>query len=364
MSQGEQSSAFRRVTVVGAGAFGFALALHLSRTRGVAAQVRLHDADRGLLARLGAGRQHPRLREQALLPQSIAIHRQLGSALEDAELAVLAVPGRVVGSAAAQIAAAASPELPLLSVAKALDRESGQRLGEVVHEARGAVASYAALAGGMIANELLAGRPLGATVGSVDSRLAQRIVRTLSGPGLYLETSTDVIGVELAGALKNVLSIGAGLLEGLGYPLGSRTLFLSRATAEVQRLAVALGADAQTFSMTSQCWGNDMILSTLGRTRNRAFGEALAAEVRQSKGGLAAVSNEAVLSPVLVERVRRGIEGESGTVEGFHTAAVLHRLLERAEVEASRLTAIAELLAGRCSLGAWLETIVDPKACG
>ena len=339
------------VSIVGAGAFGLALAVHLSRSGRDMVTLRLYDADAELISLLAGGAPHPRLKAKVHVPDGAELHHDLADALEGAELLVLAVPGRAVRSAAADVGAVAAPELPLLSVAKALDRESGQRLGEVVAEERGADAPYAVMAGGMIAAELVSGKPLGASIGCTDSDLGGRIAATLGGPRLYLEATTDVVGVEYAGALKNMLSIGAGLLEGLEYPLGSRTLFLARASAEVREIATALGARPETFSSTSQCWGNDMILSTLGQTRNRAFGAALAGLVSENDPG-------AALSVRDVKEVLGELEGGTGTVEGYHTAGVLPGVVSRAAVSAPRLLAISAFLRGDSSPSRTVEALV------
>ena len=347
-----------RVAIVGVGAFGFALAHHLDRTHGSDLDVCLTDADSSLLETLAEGNPHPRLDGTVFLPRTATLCCDAAGALAGADLMILAVPGRVVAAAANDISQLAPESLPLLNVAKALDLDRVCRLGEVVATARGPAAPYAAMAGGMIANELVAGHPLGATIGGEHSEIVERFAELLRGPGLVVETTTDVAGVELASAFKNVLSIGSGLLEGLGYHLGTRSFYLARATGEIQRLAPSIGAAPETFAMTSQCWGNDLVLSSLGNTRNRAFGEALATELRELAKGddTGAPSPEEVSRAA--ERIRDRIEAARGTVEGYYTAVVLIELLAGASEYPTRLMAIGAMLRGESTLGQTVEALL------
>jgi len=343
-----------RIAFVGAGAFGFALAIHLDRSRGDQVEVRLYDDDRDLLDRLSRGEIHPRIAGDLRLPDSASVFKDLDETLDGADLVVLAVPGRTVPSAVAGLAGRFPADVPLLNVSKALESESGRRISEIVAEVRGENAPYATLAGGMIAAELARGRRLGATIAMRDKVRAASLARIMEGPGLYVESSDDVIGVEYAAALKSVLVIGVGLLEGLGCVFGTLTLFLSLASEEAQELAVSLGARRTTFAMVSQCWGNDLLLSAFGSTRNRAFGVAVTRalhEGRVSVDGargedLPAEARQARRRQIILE-VRREMEAQRGTVEGVSTATVLPRLAARTGLEIPRLGAVVDLIEGR-----------------
>jgi len=343
-----------RIAFVGAGAFGFALAIHLDRSRGDQVEVRLYDDDRDLLDLLARGEIHPRIAGDLRLPESASVFADLDETLDGADLVVLAVPGRAVPLAATGLAGKIPADVPLLNVSKALELESGRRISEIVAEVRGESAPYATLAGGMIAAELARGRRLGATIAMKDKRQAASLARILEGPGLYVEASDDVIGVEYAAAFKSVLVIGVGLLEGLGCVFGTLTLFLSLASEEAQELAVSLGAKRETFSMVSQCWGNDLLLSAFGSTRNRAFGVAVTEALRE--GRESGDSGRGQESPAeqwkdrrreLILEVRREMEARRGTVEGVSTATVLPQLAARTGLEIPRLGAVVGLLEGR-----------------
>lgn len=354
---------FRRVAIIGAGAFGFALAVHLERARAGQIQLRLYDLDEELMARLSRGEPHPRIESGVCLPAQAMVCDQLQEAVAGTQVAILAVPGRAVAAAARQLAALLAPQLPLVNVAKALERDSGRRISEVVAEARGEGAPYAALAGGMIAAELASGQPLGAVVASVEAGLAAELAALLQGPGLRMEVSIDVAGLEYAAALKNVLVIGAGFLEGLGYPLGSCTRFLSLAAAEVEQLAVALGGTAASFAMSSQCWGNDLVLSAFGTTRSRAFGVAVAEALRGAAGNGGAssstVAEGAGWRRGKIDEVRASFEARLGTLEGFYTVQAVPQLQQRASVPVPRLMTLTSLLAGEVGVAEATDRLLD-----
>lgn len=343
-----------RIAFVGAGAFGFALAIHLDRSHGDQIEVRLYDDDRDLLGLLARGEIHPRIAGDLHLPRSASVFEDLDETFDGADLVVLAVPGRAVPPAAAGLAGRFPTDVPLLNVSKALEMESGRRISEIVADVRGESAPYATLAGGMIAAELARGRRLGATIAMGDKQQAASLAHIMEGPGLYLEASDDVVGVEYAAAFKSVLVIGVGILEELGCVFGTLTLFLSLASEEAQDLAVALGAKRSTFSMVSQCWGNDLLLSSFGTTRNRAFGVAATRALREGGEASSPSRSQALSSKERAEwrrdvilAVRREMEAQRGTVEGVSTATVLPQLAARAGIEIPRLGAVVDLIEGR-----------------
>jgi glycerol-3-phosphate dehydrogenase (NAD(P)+) len=342
-----------RIAIVGAGAFGFALAIHLDRSHGEGVEVRLFDDDGDLIDHLADGQAHPRIAGDLRLPRKASVFRQLDESLERADLVVLAVPGQAVPGIAADLASRLPAEVPLLNVSKALEKEGGRRISEIVAAVRGLEAPYATLAGGMIAAELARGRRLGATLAMRSKEQALSLARIMEGPGLYVEASDDVPGVEYAAAFKSVLVIGVGVLEGLGSVFGTLTLFLSLASEEAQALAIALGAKPATFSMLSQCWGNDLLLSAFGSTRNRAFGVAVSGALLQGGEGSgpaqarhASSAKRRETRRALILQARHELEAKKGTVEGVHTATVLPQLAERAGVEIPRLRAVVDLLDG------------------
>ena len=343
-----------RIAIVGAGAFGFALAIHLNRSHDDQVEVRLFDDDHELIDILARGGTHPRIQGDLRLPGSASVFKNLDETLERADLVILAVPGQAVPGVAEDLASRIPPDVPLLNVSKALEKEDGRRISEIVAEVRGEDAPYATLAGGMIAAELARGRRLGGTLAMRERARAIGLARIMEGPGLYVEASDDVPGVEYAAALKSVLVIGVGILEGLGSVFGTLTLFLSLASEEAQALAIALGAKPATFSMLSQCWGNDLLLSAFGSTRNRAFGVAATHALLEDRVSVGAAREQQRARAQRQERrrelileARRGLEADRGTVEGVHTATVLPALATRAGIEIPRLRAVVDLLDGR-----------------
>lgn len=132
---------------------------------------------------------------------------------------------------------------------------------------------------------------------------------------LRIYGNTDILGVEYAGAFKNVIAILAGIINGLDLPYGSETHMISRAAKEAKNIAVALGAKPHTFSMESQCWGNDLWMSCTGKSRNREFGKLI------GKG----------LSP---KEALEKMETEHKLVEGYYTTGAIPKLSKKTNVNA------------------------------
>jgi glycerol-3-phosphate dehydrogenase (NAD(P)+) len=201
----------------------------------------------------------------------------------------------------------------MVSLIKALAEGTGQRMTELMEaELKGMGVTTAVLAGGMVDKDVMSGQFLGATVASDEEETARRLEKLLESKELLIEVSTDVVGVELAGALKNVVAIFVGMVAGLGGSYGSETYTVARVGQECERLAVSLGARAETFGVGSQCWGKDMVMSATGKTRNRELGLALGA----------GYSYEQALAKLMAE---------GKLAEGVQTIAILPKLADLGE---------------------------------
>eukprot|EP01126_Amoeba_proteus_P021350 TRINITY_DN2164_c0_g1_i4.p1 TRINITY_DN2164_c0_g1~~TRINITY_DN2164_c0_g1_i4.p1 ORF type:complete len:203 (+),score=51.34 TRINITY_DN2164_c0_g1_i4:1456-2064(+) len=134
---------------------------------------------------------------------------------------------------------------------------------------------FTALAGGMIAEEVTQGVPIAADVACTNLSVGQMVVSLFMTPTFHLQCTTDVVGVELAGAFKNVLAIGAGLFDGLGLSISSKSAFVSMAACEFRGLAVAMGADPHTYGLGTHAWLGDLLTTCFGSSRNRLLGEMI-----------------------------------------------------------------------------------------
>ena len=272
------------IGVVGLTAWGLGLAVTFARAGSeVVLLARLSDEAEAL----ESTRRHPRL-PGTTLPAQVQV-RALGDAgLESLDALILAVPSQEMRGNVRSLAPYLKPDTAIVSAAKGLERRTHQRMTEVIAEELGPRRRVAALSGPNLVAEIVAGLPAAAVLACEDSLLAAELQALLASPRLRLYTSQDVVGVEIGGALKNVIALAAGLSEGLGYGDNAKAALITRGLAEIVRLGVAMGAEAQTFSGLS---GMGDLIATCGSplSRNHRAGRLLAdglsvAEVQTSIG--------------------------------------------------------------------------------
>jgi glycerol-3-phosphate dehydrogenase (NAD(P)+) len=183
------------------------------------------------------------------LPNSVRTTNSLQEATEGAGCIVLAVPTNAIREVTREIKSLLPPNALIVSAAKGLEEQSGKRMSEVITEELGASAAnrIVALSGPNLAVEVARGVPAATVAASSNPQAASECQAIWMGPTFRVYASSDLIGVELAGAMKNVIAIVAGLCEGLGYGDNSRAAIMTRGLAEITRLGVALGADPATF---------------------------------------------------------------------------------------------------------------------
>ncbi|HEY8169277.1 MAG TPA: NAD(P)H-dependent glycerol-3-phosphate dehydrogenase [Candidatus Limnocylindrales bacterium] len=260
------------VAVVGAGAWGTTLALQLARTgpvtllvRDVAAATALTDAHENV-------RHLPGVR----LPVEVEASADPADLVDADRLVIVAVPSSGVRSTAERIGAHLHPATVVVSVAKGLERGSLKRMTEVLAEALPIAESrLAALSGPNLAHEIASGLPASAVVASTELTSAQRVLEVLGSRSFRLYTNRDVIGVELCGALKNIVAIAAGAAEQLGFGDNGKASLITRGLAEMTRLGVAAGANPLTFAGLAGV-GDVVATCSSPRSRNHRLGEELA----------------------------------------------------------------------------------------
>lgn len=254
--------------------------------------------------------------------------------------AALRCDGYVVAVPAQHMAASLVPPLrrnvPVLSAAKGIALEGGLRMSELLEQAGWRPSSISVLSGPNLAHEVARGLPAAAVVASVDPALAARWQVVLSNDRFRVYTSSDVVGVELAGAVKNVIAVAAGAAAGLGLGANSVAAIVTRGLAEMTRLGVALGADALTFQGLAGV--GDLAATCFSPlSRNHRLGELLAAGKTPAEA--AAAIGEAI--------------------EGAASAPVALQLAARAGVAMPITEQVAAVLAGEADLGEALRRLLD-----
>jgi glycerol-3-phosphate dehydrogenase (NAD(P)+) len=258
------------VSVLGAGSWGSALALHALRCgHAVSLWTRRED----LAQELRAGR-NERYLPGVEIPKHIRVETSLEAALEGAQLILLAVPSMAVGELCISIRTlGARKNAAVIGTAKGLERTTGRRLSEVMHDALGEGSRHAQLLGPSHAEEVARGL-VTAIVLAGDPALCAELQPFLSSKRFRVYTNEDLAGVEYSAALKNVLAIAAGICDGLGLGDNARGALLTRGIAEIARLGVRLGGKPQTFYGLAGM--GDVITTCLSRySRNRNLGERL-----------------------------------------------------------------------------------------
>jgi len=263
------------VAVIGGGGWGTALAIHLAR---LDMEPRLWVYEAELAGLIRSRRENPWFLPGVPLSPSVIPTSELAEALDGADLAIAAVPSHVFRQVVSEASRWITRGTTLLSATKGLDSAGPHRMSEIlaqlVPESPAAV-----LSGPTFAREVAEGRPTAAVVAARDPDVSRRLQQRLSSREFRLYTNGDVIGVELGGAIKNVMAIGTGLVDGLGLGENARAALITRGLAEITRLGVALGAAPRTFAGLAGL--GDLVLTCTGAlSRNRSLGVALAAGKR------------------------------------------------------------------------------------
>lgn len=231
--------------VVGAGQWGTTLALHLAR-KGPVTLLARHDAQ---AKDLTAGRENARYLPGHTLPLEIEISADPGSVASASELVIFAVPAAAMREAARRVAAAVHPTAVVMSVAKGIEHETLARMTQVLaDEIPAARDRVAALSGPNLALEIAQGLPASSVVASEDDAVSSSIQSIVGTRSFRLYRNRDVTGVELCGALKNIVAIAAGAADALGFGDNGKAGLITRGVAEMSRLGIAAGANPITFA--------------------------------------------------------------------------------------------------------------------
>lgn len=256
------------IAVLGDGGWGTTLAIHLHR---LGHRVRLWGAFPAYLRVIERRRENVKFLPGVPIPRTLTIVSDLGEALANARIVILAVPSQHLRAVARRLAPLPSPRPILVSAAKGLERGTLKRMSEVVAGELGP-GRIAVLSGPNIAAEIARGRPASSVVASRNPAVAAEVQRALMSERLRIYTSMDVAGVELGGALKNPVAIAAGIGDGLDLGSNAKAALITRGVVEMARLGRAMGAREETF------WGlsglGDLVTTCLSG-RNHWLGEQL-----------------------------------------------------------------------------------------
>jgi glycerol-3-phosphate dehydrogenase (NAD(P)+) len=260
------------IAVLGAGSWGTALAALLA-DNGQTTLLWARDAVQA--AEMASSRRNPRYLSEISLPSQLQIHSDIARAVRTAGDVLVVIPTRGFRALLQEIAPHLPDKARIAWACKGLEPDSGKLLHEVVEEVLGAHRPVAVISGPTFAREVALGLPTAVTVASTSPEFAAALAARLGNNRFRAYTSDDVTGVEVGGAVKNVLAIAAGIADGLGFGANTRAALVTRGLAEIMRLGVVLGGQRETF-MGLAGLGDLVLTCTDDQSRNRRVGLALA----------------------------------------------------------------------------------------
>ena len=304
------------ITVLGAGAWGTALAMSLAQRHCVTLWAR--NAQQ--VADMRSSGMNRRYLPDIPLPQALRLEDDFHAALEGVEIIVLAVPISALRETLGKIAQLPVP-VPVIWLCKGFEAETALLAHQVVAEMLPSTFSRGVLSGPSFAQEVAHGLPTALVLASSDVEFARHAAQSLHNPRLRIYTSNDVVGIEVGGAVKNVLAIAAGISDGMGFGYNTRAALLTRGLSEMTRMGIKLGGRAETLGGLSGA--GDLILTCTGDlSRNRKVGLLLA--------------QQHALPYIL---------GELGHVaEGVYSVRAVHQLVQQLGIEMPICEAVYRIL--------------------
>lgn len=257
------------VTVLGSGSYGTALAILLARN---GHQVTLWGHNPKEMAELSADRKNQKFLPDIAFPDFLHIESDLEKAITASPIILVVVPSHAFGEVLIKIKPFLRPDSKIVWATKGLEPDTGRLLQDVAKDVLGSHIPLAVISGPTFAKEVAAGLPTAVTVASTNADFLIELQDLFHcSKSFRVYSSADFIGVQLGGAVKNVIAIGAGLSDGMGFGANSRTALITRGLAELMRLGTALGADPATF-MGMAGLGDLVLTCTDNQSRNRRFG--------------------------------------------------------------------------------------------
>jgi glycerol-3-phosphate dehydrogenase (NAD(P)+) len=321
-----------KIVVLGAGAWGTALAVIAARGGN---DVTLCARRQPHLEGMRKRRENATYLPGVEFPKALTLSGNWVEALRSAEVAVMAIPSKFARAAMVPLASAIPLRATLVSVTKGIEQDTLRRMSEMLAEVAPPANRLAVLSGPGFAAELARGKPAALVAASNNPEIAQQVQKLFSVRPLRIYTSSDVIGVELGGVVKNVIAVAAGVSDGLGLGSSARAALVTRGIAEMMRLAEAAGAHGETIAGLAGL--GDLVLTCTGElSRNRTLG------LRIARGDT--ISPDADGAPV---------------AEGAANARAVRMLAERIGVEMPIVSAVYRLLYEGAPANAMVEELLS-----
>ena len=313
----------KKIGIIGAGSFGTALGIVLV-SKGH--QVKIWGRKRAQLDLMAETRENPHYLPGVKLPEGLGIAYSMEEAMEGADLILFSVPAQSFRGVFAEAAACIGPETIVVNVAKGIEKNSLLRLSQVAKELLPAV-RYVTLSGPSHAEEVARLMPTTVAVAAEEEALAREVQEIFNHERFRVYTNGDIAGVELGGALKNIIALGAGVSDGMGFGDNAKAAIMTRGMTEICRLGTAMGAARETFSGLTGI-GDLIVTCTSMHSRNRRCGILI---------GQGAAPEKAVEEIGMV-------------VEGISTAEAAYALAQRCGIEMPITACIYKVIHGEMHL--------------
>jgi len=315
-----------RVCVVGAGSWGTTVAA-LAAENG---EVVMWARRRELADEISTAHTNRAYTGARVLPTSLRASCDLAESLDSASVVAMAVPSGGFRAVAAQVAAFVSPGVPVVSLSKGLDVDTGRRMSEVIVD-EFPDSPVAVLSGPNLALEILAGQPAAGVMACADDAMARLLASSFARPAFRLYTNPDVIGCEIGGVVKNVIAIAAGIVQGFGFGDNTKAALITRGLAEMSRLGCAVGARPETFAglagvgdLVATCASshsrNSQVGVRLGRGESLASivdSTSMVAEGVRSSGAVVALAKRVGVEMPICEQVAAVCDGTTTAAESL-----------------------------------------------
>jgi glycerol-3-phosphate dehydrogenase (NAD(P)+) len=309
---------FKNISIIGDGGMGSILAILLCEKQ---TNVRMWGYDAKQLGQIEKVRENKKFLPGYKLPGALVFESKDAKIMAGTDLIVSAIPCQFVRSVWSRLKDFVPDGVPIVSVTKGIENETLLRPSQILSEILAGKLQCAILSGPTIADELARKLPATACIACADEELAKEIQYTFNAQWFRVYTNPDILGVELAGAMKSIIAIAAGIIDGTGAGDNAKAALLSRGLAEITRLGVACGAKPQTFSGLTGL--GDLVTTCISpKGRNRSFGE------RIGKG----------------QSVKQAQNATESVIEGIATCKSVCTLAEQKEVEMPITKAVYEVL--------------------
>jgi glycerol-3-phosphate dehydrogenase (NAD(P)+) len=297
-----------QITVLGSGSWGTALAIHLAR---VGHAVTLWARNRDTVDQLRAAGEHSKCHPGVPFPDRLGLSADLEAACGTGEAVVVSCPSHAVRSVGESIRPLLRPGALIVSTSKGIEQDTHLTMSDILEAVLPEHATrVSVLSGPSFAREVARGLPTAVTAAAASRSVAEDLQRLFHAPAFRVYTSTDMVGVEVGGAVKNVIALAAGVSDGLGFGHNTRAALITRGLAEISRLAIHLGADSRTLYGLS-CLGDLVLTCTGDLSRNRTVG------LRLGKG----------------ETLQEIVASMNEVAEGVRNTASVHSLARSAGIE-------------------------------